>query len=79
MENRTMTVKEFAEAMDVTYTTVIRWLKFGIVPGAYTEEVFPGMDVWRIPQQAVSMQRPKAGAPRGGTKKKAVKKGSTTK
>jgi hypothetical protein len=74
MESKTMTVKEFAEAMDVTYTTVIRWLKVGLVPGAYTEEVFPGMDVWRIPHEAISMQRPKAGAPRRKTKK-ATKKG----
>jgi hypothetical protein len=69
-----MTVREFAEAMDVTYTTAIRWLKLSIVPGAYTEEVFPGMPVWRIPKDALQMERPKAGAPKRSAKKS--KKGS---
>jgi hypothetical protein len=68
-----LTVREFAEAMDVTYTTVIRWLNLKLVPGAETEEVFPGMTVWKIPPEATSMQRPRAGAPkrkaRKGTKK----------
>lgn len=65
-----MTVKEFAAAMDVTYTTAIRWLNLNLVPGAWREEVFPDMLVWRIPMDAVqTMERPKAGAPKMSERK----------
>jgi len=68
-----MTAKEFAEKMDVTYTTIIRWLRLGLVPGAYAEEVLPGMQIWRIPHEAIHMQRPRAGAPRGYKRKPKLK------
>ncbi len=68
-----MTAVAFAEAMDVNYTTVMRWLKSGLVPGAKTIEPVPGMTIWQIPEAALQMQRPKSGPPRG-TKKTGVKK-----
>ncbi len=67
-----MTVKEFAEKMDVTYTTAIRWLNRNLVPGAYREELLPGLAIWRIPAEALSMKPPKSGPVRGA--KKSVKK-----
>ena len=69
MGKKTMTAKEFAAAMDVDYTTAIRWLKKRLVPGAYSEEVFPGMEVWRIPREALKMQRPKAGRSKSSAEK----------
>lgn len=56
-----MTAREFAEKMEVTYTTVIRWLNADIVPGAYTEEVMPKLTIWRIPEAALTMKMPKSG------------------
>jgi hypothetical protein len=73
-KERMMTAVAFAEAMNVDYATVIRWLKLGIVPEAELIEPVPGMKVWQIPESAVeTMERPLAGRKRG-TKK--AKKGS---
>jgi hypothetical protein len=74
-EESFMTAVAFAEAMDVNYTTVMRWLRNDLVPGAKLEEPFPGMKVWQIPESALHMKTPKPGPPRG-TKKTGVKKGS---
>jgi hypothetical protein len=68
-----MTAVAFAEAMDVNYTTIMRWLRQGIVPGAELIEPVPGMTVWQIPESSLQMQRPKPG-PKRGTKKTGVKK-----
>jgi len=77
-----MTAVVFAEEMDVNYTTVMRWLKQGIVPGAELIEPVPGMTVWQIPQSALQMPRPKSG-PKRGTKKtgvvRAARKGARAK
>jgi hypothetical protein len=70
-----MTAVTFADAMDVNYTTVMRWLRNGLVPGAELIEPVPGMKVWQIPESALNMPRPKSGPPRG-TKKSGVKKSS---
>lgn len=66
-----MTARQFAEAMDVEYATVVRWLKQGLVPGAELKEVMPGVKWWEIPESALEMERPKA-----GRKKAAAKKGA---
>lgn len=68
-----MTAVAFAEAMDVNYTTIMRWLRQGIVPDAELIEPVPGMSVWQIPELALQMQRPKSG-PKRGTKKTGVRK-----
>jgi predicted site-specific integrase-resolvase len=61
-EEKTMTARKFAEAMEVEYATVVRWLKQGLVPGAELKEVMPGVKWWEIPESAVEdMERPKAG------------------
>lgn len=66
-----MTARQFAEAMEVEYRTVVRWLSDGIVPGAELKEVMPGVKWWEIPEWAVEeMERPKAG------RRKAAKKGA---
>jgi predicted site-specific integrase-resolvase len=41
-----MTAVTFADAMDVNYTTVMRWLRNGLVSGAELIEPVPGMKVW---------------------------------
>jgi hypothetical protein len=65
-----MTARQFAQAMDVEYATVVRWLHKGLVPDAKLKEVMPGINMWEIPAYAVeTMERPKAG------RKKAAKKG----
>lgn len=56
-----MTARQFAEAMEVEYATVVRWLKQGLVPGAELKEVMPGVKWWEIPPEALEMERPKAG------------------
>jgi hypothetical protein len=78
-KERMMTAVGFAEAMNVDYATVIRWLKLGIVPGADLQEPVPGMKVWQIPESAVhTMERPLPGRKRG-EKKPAKKKGARAK
>lgn len=76
-----MTAVAFAEAMDVNYTTIMRWLRRGLVPGATYIEPIPGMKVWQIPQSALNMPRPKSGPPRGAKKTgvKKAKKGGAAK
>lgn len=56
-----MTARQFAEAMEVEYATVVRWLKKNLVPGAELREVMPGVKWWEIPYTALEMERPKAG------------------
>jgi hypothetical protein len=78
-KEKLMTAVAFANAMDVNYTTVMRWLRQGIVPGAERIEPVPGMRVWQIPESALQMKMPKPGPARGtkttGVTKKS-KKGS---
>jgi hypothetical protein len=77
-KEKLMTAVAFADAMDVNYTTVMRWLRNGIVPGAEQIEPIPGMKVWQIPESALQMKTPKPGPARGTktTGVKRAKKGS---
>lgn len=71
-----MTAVAFAEAMNVDYATVIRWLKNDLVPDAELMEPVPGMKVWQIPESAVeTMERPLPGRKRGEKPAKKPKKG----
>ena len=63
-----MTAVAFAEAMDVDYTTVMRWLRNQLVPGAKQIEPIPGMTIWQIPEDALQLERPKSGPKRGAKK-----------
>lgn len=56
-----MTSWEFAQKMGVSYHTVMRWIRFGIVPGAVKD----GRD-WVVPEEALSMEKPKAGPKTSG-------------
>lgn len=70
-----MTAVAFAEAMDVNDTTVMRWLRNGIVPGAEQIEPVSSMKVWQISESALQMKLPKPG-PARGTKTTGVTKKS---
>jgi len=54
------TAVKFAEEMGISYPTMVRWLKRGLVPGATLEET-PVGTYWQIPESALTMERPKAG------------------
>jgi hypothetical protein len=56
-----MTAVEFAKAIDYDYTTIMRWLKRGLVPGAKFVEVSGSFGVWQIPQDALNMTPPRLG------------------
>jgi hypothetical protein len=75
-----MTAVEFAKAMEYDYSTVMRWLKEGIVPGARFVEVSGNFGVWQIPESALKeIVLPRPGRKRGAKKaevKKAAKKTS---
>lgn len=58
-----MTAVEFAEKMGVDRTTVLRWLRLKLVPGA-VKETSPRGDYWQIPQAALKMERPLPGRKR---------------
>jgi hypothetical protein len=65
----TYTITEFAALMGVSYNSVRYWLKKGLVPGAYQQggEGTPTIARWRIPAEALKMQKPKWGRPfKGG-------------
>jgi len=76
---RIMTAVEFANAIDYDYSTVMRWLKRGLVPGAefMTISESGNYGIWRIPESALKMEKPRLGRKKGIAKKKALKKGST--
>lgn len=65
-----MTASEFAKEMDYDYSTIIRWLKKGLVPDAEFIEVSGSFGVWRIPESALQMPIPRLGRKK---KEKAVK------
>jgi hypothetical protein len=48
-----LSTKEFAEAVDVAYTTVMGWLRARQIPGAWFDESIPRGGVWWIPEAAV--------------------------
>lgn len=66
-----MTATAFAKEMRVDYSTVMRWLKRELVPGAVLMESPERGKWWEIPESALEMERPKWGGP-----KKAKKKGA---
>jgi hypothetical protein len=74
-----MTAVEFARAIDYDYTTIMRWLKRGLAPGAKFVEVSGNFGVWQIPQEALSMTPPRPGWKKEGEKKPAKKKGAREK
>jgi hypothetical protein len=59
-KQQTFTAREFAAAMDVTYTTVLTWLADGRVPGAAKRQS-PIGEWWEIPAKALAMEKPKPG------------------
>ncbi|HKX32351.1 MAG TPA: hypothetical protein VJ302_31980 [Blastocatellia bacterium] len=69
-----MTARAFAEEMDVDYSTVIRWLKKGLVPGAQLKESEDRGKWWEIPPSALKMQMPRAGRKRTKKSQKDPKK-----
>jgi len=54
------TAVKFAGEMGISYPTMVRWLKRGLVPGATLEET-PAGSYWQIPESALTMERPKVG------------------
>ena len=60
-DRKTMPATVFAERMGVDYSTVVRWLKRKIVPGAVLRESPDRGKWWEIPEAALSFERPKAG------------------
>ena len=66
-----MTATVFAQEMSVDYSTVMRWLKRQIVPGAALRESPERGKWWEIPESALQMERPKWGGLKKSTKKAA--------
>lgn len=71
---KTMTATVFAEKMGVDYSTVIRWLKRKLVPGATLQESPDRGKWWEIPEKALQMERPKWGGPKKSAAAKNTKK-----
>jgi len=56
-----MSTAEFAEKFGAPYTTVMTWLKRGLIPGATLKD-YPRGQVWEIPRAALkTFRRPKRG------------------
>jgi hypothetical protein len=74
-EKRFMTAVEFAKAMDYDYSTIVRWLKLGLVPNAEFMPISESkkFGIWRIPESALEMTPPRLGRKKAAKK---AKKGS---
>ena len=60
-----ITAREFADAVQTPYPTVMRWLKKGLVPGAVFDESSPRGGVWWVPRSAIkTVSHPKIGRPK---------------
>lgn len=70
-----LTARKFAQEMGVDYTTVVRWLKNQLVPGAVRQESADRGAWWEIPETSLKMEKPKPG-PKPAAKKRASKKGN---
>lgn len=68
-----MTAVEFAKQIDYDYSTVMRWLRRGLVPGAEFVTVSGSFGVWKIPHAALKMEKPRLGRRKD---KKSTKKGA---
>lgn len=63
-----MTARQFANETGAAYTTVMLWLKRGIIPGAKLKEDQRGA-YWEIPASALkTFKRPKIGRPKKSRK-----------
>src|SRR5262249_60839820 len=60
-KGRVITATVFADEMGVSYPTVVRWLKRKLVPGAVLRESPDRGKWWEIPEEALTMERPKTG------------------
>lgn len=66
MKKGTMTAKQFAEEIGAAYSTVNKWLRKGLIPGAELQEDARG-PYWEIPLKALkTFSKPKKGRPRKG-------------
>lgn len=72
---RMLTAVQFANEAGISYTTVMKWLRKGLVPGAAKKEDHRG-EYWDIPASALAMERPKTGRP---SKTERVEQGTTAK
>ena len=67
MRKGTMTARQFAEETGSAYTTVMLWLKKGLIPGAELKEDARG-PYWEIPASALrTFKKPKMGRPKKKT------------
>jgi hypothetical protein len=58
---RMLTARTFAREKGISYTTVMAWLRSGLIPGAEQQETPMGM-VWQIPQSSLDLvERQKPG------------------
>lgn len=57
-----LTAVQFANEAGISYTTIMKWLRRGLVPGAAKKEDHRG-EYWDIPASALAMERPKMGRP----------------
>jgi hypothetical protein len=69
---RFMTAVEFAKAIDYDYSTVMRWLRLGLVPGAEFMRISESgkYGIWRIPEAALQMEKPRLGRKKESKKSK---------
>jgi len=77
MKKRDMVpLKEFAEQVDIPYTTLIRWVKAGKVKGARFQPAPTAVGgYWLVPESAANnLPRPRLGRPPKAPKGKALTK-----
>jgi len=61
-----LTARTFAKEKGVSYTTIMAWLKDGLIPGAAQEETPMGM-VWQIPASSLEKVERRKPGPKPGT------------
>ena len=66
-----LTARQFSERAGVSYPTVMKWLKAGLVPGAKLNENTPLGTYWEIPATSVGTVEKEKPGPKPKAKKDA--------
>ena len=67
-----LTARTFAKEKGVSYTTIMAWLRDGLIPGAAQEETPLGM-VWQIPAPSLKKVEKRKPGPKPAAAKKSKK------
>lgn len=72
-----LTARTFAKEKGVSYTTIMAWLREGLIPGAAQQETPMGM-VWQIPSSSLKKVEKRKPGPKVATSQSAANGAETS-